>query len=65
MIKVGDRVSYSSVYALGRLMVKGGTGQVMEIKPDPYGKTSRQVAIVKGNRGKKFVMFASALKVVN
>ncbi|AVK60555.1 hypothetical protein C5Z25_01670 [Lactobacillus sp. CBA3605] len=64
VIKVNDRVSYPDVITLGQVIIEGGTGRVIEVKPDSYGKTSRKVAVIKGRHGRQFEMFVSALKVV-
>jgi len=64
-IEVGDRVSYPDVLVLGQPIIKSGVGTVLEVKGDPYGKTSRQIAIVKGRYGKTFETFTSALQIVN
>jgi len=50
---------------LGQPIIKSGVGTVMEVKGDPYGKTSRQIAIIKGRRGEQFEAFTSALQVVD
>lgn len=64
MIKVGDRVTYPSVSSAGRVMIKGGIGDVVAIKPDTFGKSSRQIAVVSAH-GSKFEVFVSALETVN
>jgi hypothetical protein len=42
----------------------GGVGKVITIKPDSFGKSSRQIAVVETNSG-QFEIFISALSVVN
>jgi len=64
-IEVGDRVSYSDVKCVGDVFIKAGIGTVLEVKGDPYGKTSKQIAVVKGRYGKTFETFTSALQIVN
>ncbi|VDG18196.1 hypothetical protein [Lactobacillus sp. CBA3605] [Lactiplantibacillus mudanjiangensis] len=63
-INVGDRVSYPDVVVLGQTLIPAGVGMVMDVKADPYGKTSRQIAVVKGARKEPFEAFTSALQVV-
>ena len=46
IISVGDRVTYPSVMSAGQLIIAGGVGKVVEIKPDLFGKSSRRIAVV-------------------
>lgn len=63
-ISVGDRVSYPDVVVLGQTLIPAGVGMVIDVKADPYGKTSRQIAIVSDQYGRQFETFTSALQVV-
>ncbi|MBQ0837551.1 hypothetical protein KBP51_14085 [Lactiplantibacillus pentosus] len=63
-ISVGDRVTYPSVMSAGQLIVAGGVGKVIAIKPDLFGKSSRRIAVVE-SAGQKFDVFISALSLVN
>lgn len=63
-ISVGDRVTYPSVMSAGQLIVAGGVGKVVEIKPDLFGKSSRRIAVVEAS-GHKVDIFISALSQVN
>ncbi|WP_047999387.1 hypothetical protein [Lactiplantibacillus herbarum] len=63
-IKVGDRVTYPTAKSVGQVLLNGGVGTVVAIKPDSFGKSSRQIAVVE-NKGHQFDVFVSALSVVN
>lgn len=63
-INPGDRVSYPDVVVLGQTLIPAGVGMVVDVKADPYGKTSRQIAIVSDQYGRQFETFTSALQVV-
>lgn len=63
-IKVGDRVAYPTAKSAGQVLLDGGVGKVVAIKPDLFGKSSRQIAVVATNSG-QFEIFVSALSVVN
>lgn len=63
-IKVGDRVAYPTAKSTGQVLFDGGTGTVVAIKPDSFGKSSRQIAVVEVH-GHQIEVFVSALSVVN
>lgn len=62
-INPGDRVSYPDVVVLGQTLIPAGVGMVVDVKADPYGKTSRQIAVVEYQHG-QFETFTSALQIV-
>lgn len=63
-IKVGDHVTYPAAKSAGQILLDGGVGTVVLIKPDSFGKSSRQIAVVE-SKGYQFDVFVSALSVVN
>ncbi|WP_042253688.1 hypothetical protein [Levilactobacillus brevis] len=64
-INVGDKVSYEDTYAAGVKMVSAGVGKVVELKPDVYGKSNKQIAVIKQRGHEPFEMFTSGLEVVD
>ncbi|WP_434108484.1 hypothetical protein [Levilactobacillus brevis] len=64
-INVGDKVSYKDTYATGVKMVSAGVGKVVEIKPDVYGKSNKQIAVIKQRGHEPFEMFTNGLEVVD
>ncbi|MCT3570250.1 hypothetical protein [Levilactobacillus brevis] len=64
-INVGDKVSYEDTYATGIKMVPAGVGEVVELKPDVYGKSNKQIAVIKQRGHEPFEMFTNGLEVVD
>lgn len=64
-INVGDKASYEDAYAAGIKMVSAGVGRVVELKPDVYGKSNKQIAVIKQRGHEPFEMFTSGLEVVD
>lgn len=64
-INVGDKVSYEDTYAAGIKVVSAGVGKVVELKPDVYGKSNKQIAVIKQRGHEPFEMFANGLEIVS
>lgn len=64
-INVGDKFSYEDTYATGIKMVSAGVGKVVELKPDVYGKSNKQIAVIKQRGHEPFEMFTNGLEVVD
>ncbi|WP_367377327.1 hypothetical protein [Levilactobacillus cerevisiae] len=64
-INVGDKVSYEDTYATGVKIVSAGVGKVVELKPDVYGKSNKQIAVIKQHGHEPFEMFTNGLEVVD
>ncbi|ARN92913.1 hypothetical protein AZI11_08360 [Levilactobacillus brevis] len=64
-INVGDKVGYEDTYAAGIKMVTAGIGKVVELKPDVYGKSNKQIAVIKQRGHESFEMFTNGLEVVD
>lgn len=64
-INVGDKVSYEDTYATGIKIVSVGVGKVVELKPDVYGKSNKQIAVIKQRGHDPFEMFTNGLEVVD
>lgn len=63
-VEVGDRVTYPSVYSSGRVLIKGGIGEIVAIKQDYFGKSSRRIAVVQAGKN-RFDVFLDVLERVN
>lgn len=64
-INVGDKVSYEDTYTAGIKIVSAGVGKVIEVKPDVYGKSNKQIAVIKQRGHEPFEMFTNGLEVVD
>lgn len=64
-VNVGDKVSYEDTYAAGIKMVSAGVGEVVELKPDVYGKSNKQIAVIMQRGHEPFEMFTNGLEVVD
>ncbi|KZL38748.1 hypothetical protein [Secundilactobacillus collinoides] len=64
-INVGDKVRYEDTYAIGIKIVSAGVGKVLELKPDTYGKSKKQIAVIKQRGREPFEMFTSGLQAID
>ena len=64
-IDVGDKVIYEDTYVAGIKMVSAGVGKVVELKPDVYGKSNKQIAVINQRGHEPFEMFTNGLEVVD
>ena len=64
-ISVGDKVIYEDTYDAGVKILSAGIGKVVELKPDVYGKSNKQIAVIKRRGHEPLEMFTSGLEVVD